>query len=120
MYADFKLKFNLQFLPFKHFRYVYSSVLIQPLRSHRLDPARPMSMHGPLHGCSARPNLEAASKPRMISSSESIAPKKLSSPMEWKTSGTTIEAEVSVGQLNGTGMANRISKERKLGKSQVV
>ena len=40
--------------------------------------------------------------------------------MEWKTSGTTIEAEVSVGQLNGTGMANRISKERKLGKSQVV
>ena len=60
MYADFKLKFNLQFLPFEHFRYVYSSVLIQPLRSHRLDPARPMSMHGPLHGCSARPNLEAA------------------------------------------------------------
>ena len=61
MFADFKLKFNLQFLPFEHFRYVYSSVLIQPLRSHRLDPARPMSMHGPLHGCSARPNLEAAS-----------------------------------------------------------
>ena len=59
MYADFKLKFDLQFLPFEHFRYVYSSVLIQPLRSHRLDPARPMSMHGPLHGCSARPNLEA-------------------------------------------------------------
>ena len=59
MFADFKLKFNLQFLPFEHFRYVYSSVLIQPLRSHRLDPARPMSMHGPLHGCSARPNLEA-------------------------------------------------------------
>ena len=59
MYADFKLKFNLQFLPFEHFRYVYSSFLIQPLRSHRLDPARPMSMHGPLHGCSARPILEA-------------------------------------------------------------
>ena len=59
MYADFKLKFNLQCLLFEHFRYVYSLVLIQPLRSHRLDPARPMSMHGPLHGCSARPNLEA-------------------------------------------------------------
>ena len=60
MYADFKLKFNLQCLLFEHSRYVYSSVPIQPLRSHRLDPARPMSMHGPLHGCSARPNLEAA------------------------------------------------------------
>ena len=60
MYADFKLKFNLQCLLFEHFRYDYSSVLIQPLRSHRLDPARPMSMHGPLHGCSARLNLEAA------------------------------------------------------------
>ena len=59
MYADFKLKFNLQCLLFEHSRYVYSSVPIQPLRSHRLDPARPMSMHGPLHGCSARPNLEA-------------------------------------------------------------
>ena len=59
MYADFKLKFNLQCLLFEHFRYDHSSVLIQPLRSHRLDPARPMSMHGPLHGCSARPNLEA-------------------------------------------------------------
>ena len=60
MYADFKLKFNLQCLLFEHFRYDHSSVLIQPPRSHRLDPARPMSMHGPLHGCSARPNLEAA------------------------------------------------------------
>ena len=59
MYADFKLKLKLKFLPFEHFCYTYSSVLIQPLRSHRLDPARPMSMHGPLHGCSARPNLEA-------------------------------------------------------------
>ena len=60
MYADFKLKFNLQCLLFEHFRYVYSSVPIQPLRSHCLDPARPMSMHGPLHSCSARPNLEAS------------------------------------------------------------
>ena len=32
----------------------------QHLYSHHLDPARPMSMHGPLHGCSARPNLEAS------------------------------------------------------------
>ena len=60
MYADFKLKFNLQCHLFEYSRSVYSSVPIQPLRSHRLDPARPMSMHGPLHGCSARPNLEAA------------------------------------------------------------
>ena len=66
MYADFKLKFNLQFLPFEHFRYVYSSVLIQPLRSHRLDPARPMSMHGPLHGCSTRPNLEAVKLAKVL------------------------------------------------------
>ena len=65
MYADFKLKFNLQCLLFEHFRYDHSSVLIQPPRSHRLDPARPMSMHGPLHGCSTRPNLEAGFK-RMI------------------------------------------------------
>ena len=65
MYADFKLKFNLQCLLFEHFRYDHSSVLIQPLRSHRLDPARPMSMHGPLHGCSARPNLEAEERSRV-------------------------------------------------------